>query len=148
MLIAYAKGARTFERHIDIDADGIAVSPYCSKPDQVDAWFKAFHKAKEMCGAPGTQKRMPPVKEIQYLDSLVRGVYLREDFPEGHVLNDEDVYLAMPLLQGQLSCRELMRGEILLHAARQRPHQDRRHRQPVRADSFAQEDDLQSRPRG
>ena len=116
MLVAYAKGARTFERHIDIDADCVAVSPYCSKPEQVDAWFKAFHKAKELCGAPGTQKRMPPLKEIQYLDSLVRGVYVRENLPEGHVLGDEDVYLAVPLLQGQISCRELMRGEVLLHA--------------------------------
>jgi sialic acid synthase SpsE len=115
MLIAYAKGARSFERHIDIEADGIPVSQYCSKPEQADAWFKAFHKAKEMCGAPGTQKRMPPVKEIQYLDSLVRGVYARRDLPEGHILQDEDVYLAIPLLQGQISCRELMRGEVLLH---------------------------------
>ena len=32
MLIAYAKGARTFERHIDIEADGVPVSPYCSLP--------------------------------------------------------------------------------------------------------------------
>jgi len=114
MLIAYAKGARTFERHIDIDADGIAVSPYCSLPAQVDAWFKAFRKAKEMCGAPGTQKRIPPTKETQYLDSLVRGVYASRDLPEGHVLADEDVYLAIPLLQGQISCRELMWGEVVM----------------------------------
>lgn len=119
MLIAYAKGARTFERHIDIDADGIAVSPYCSLPAQVDTWFKAFHKAKEMCGAPGSQKRLPPTKEIEYLDSLVRGVYAKRDLPEGHVLADEDVYLAVPLLQGQISCRELMRGEVLRSPLRQ-----------------------------
>ncbi len=119
MLIAYAKGARTFERHIDIEADGIPVSPYCSKPEQVDAWFKAFHKAKEMCGAPGSQKRMPPIKETQYLDSLVRGVYARRDLPEGHILTDEDVYLAIPLQRGQISCRELMRGELLLKPVRQ-----------------------------
>jgi sialic acid synthase SpsE len=116
MLIAYAKGARTFERHIDIEADGIAVSSYCSLPAQADTWFRAFHKAKEMCGAPGSQKRLSPAKEIQYLDSLVRGVYARRDLPEGHVLEDEDVYLAVPLLQGQISCRELMRGEVLTHA--------------------------------
>jgi N-acetylneuraminate synthase len=114
MLIAYAKGARTFERHIDIEEDGAKLSPYCSTPEQTDTWFKAFHKAKEMCGAPGTQKRMPPQKEIQYLDSLVRGVYSQRDLPEGHILSDEDVYLAIPLLQGQISCRELMRGEVLL----------------------------------
>ena len=114
MLMAYAKGARTFERHVDIDSDGVKVSPYCSLPDQVDEWFKAFHKAKAMCGAPGTQRRLLPRKEVEYLDALVRGVYAKEDLPEGHILGDEDVYLAIPLQKGQISCRELMRGEILL----------------------------------
>jgi sialic acid synthase SpsE len=114
MLISYAKGARTWERHIDINSDGVVVTPYCSLPHQIDEWFKAFHKVKEMCGAPGTQKRMPPKKEIEYLDALVRGVYAKEDLPEGHLLTDDDVYLAIPLQKGQLSCRELMKGEMLL----------------------------------
>ncbi len=114
IMMAYAKGARTFERHIDTATDGIQVTPYCSLPEQIDTWFKAFKKAKEMCGAPGTQKRMPPQKEISYLDSLVRGVYARRDLPAGHALTDDDVYLAIPLQKGQISCRELMRGEVLL----------------------------------
>jgi len=114
MLIAYAKGARMFERHIDIEADGVKVSPYCSLPHQVDEWFKAFHKAKEMCGAPGTQKRIPPKREVEYLDALVRGVYAKDDLPEGHCLTDKDIYLAIPLQKGQLSCRELMSGEKML----------------------------------
>ena len=116
MLMAYAKGARTFERHIDIQTDGMTVSPYCSVPEQVDTWFKAFHRAKRMCGPRGTQKRMPPQKEISYLDSLVRGVYAKHDLPAGHVLQDADVYLAVPLQQGQISCRELMRGEVIRKA--------------------------------
>jgi sialic acid synthase SpsE len=116
MLIAYAKGARTFERHIDIQSDGMTVSPYCSLPEQVDTWFKAFHRAKRMCGAPGTQKRIPSKKETDYLDSLVRGVYARHDLPVGHILRDDDVYLAIPLQKGQISCRELMRGEVILQA--------------------------------
>ncbi len=114
LLIAYAKGARTFERHIDINADGIAVSDYCSLPEQIDTWFKAWHKAVEMCGAPGTRKRLPNKREIDYLDQLVRGVYARHDLPAGHSLTDEDVYLAVPLQKGQISCRELMSGEVLL----------------------------------
>jgi sialic acid synthase SpsE len=114
VLIAYAKGARMFERHIDIQTDGVKVSPYCSLPHQIDEWFKAFQKAKEMCGAPGTQKRIPPKKETEYLDALVRGVYAKNDLPEGHCLVEDDVYLAIPLQKGQLSCRELMRGEMLL----------------------------------
>jgi len=116
ILIAYAKGARTFERHIDIEADGIEVSPYCSRPEQVDLWFKAFKRAKAMCGTPGTQKRIPPEKEIRYLDNLVRGVYARRDLPEGHPITEEDVYLAIPLQKGQLSCRELFWGEPLIKA--------------------------------
>jgi sialic acid synthase SpsE len=116
MLMAYAKGARTFERHVDIQTEGMTVSPYCSVPEQVDTWFKAFQRAKRMCGAPGTQKRLPPQKEISYLDSLVRGVYAKRGLPVGHVLDDADIYLAIPLQQGQISCRELMRGEVVLKA--------------------------------
>jgi N-acetylneuraminate synthase len=119
MLIAYAKGARTFERHIDIDDDGVKVSPYCSLPDQVDQWFKAYHKAKSMCGASGNQRRLQLPREIEYLDTLLRGVYAKHDLPEGHVLGDDDVYLAIPLQRGQISCRELMRGEVLLRPLQQ-----------------------------
>jgi sialic acid synthase SpsE len=120
VMMAYAKGARTFERHIDIDLNGVPVSPYCSLPAQVDAWFKAFNKAVEMCGAPGTQKRIPGKQEIQYLDALVRGVYAKRDLPKGYKLNHatmlDDIYTAIPLQKGQISCRELMSGEVLLSA--------------------------------
>ncbi len=67
-----------------------------------------------MCGAPGTQRRLLPRKEVEYLDALVRGVYGKTDLPEGHILSDDDVYLAIPLQKGQISCRELMRGGVLL----------------------------------
>jgi N-acetylneuraminate synthase len=116
MMMAYAKGARTFERHIDIEADGIPVSSYCTLPEQCDTWFKSFHKAKEMCGGSGTDKRIPSTAEVEYLDALVRGVYVKRDLPTGHQLTDDDVYLAIPLLKGQLSCRELIAGEALAQA--------------------------------
>jgi len=119
MLIAYAKGARTFERHIDVELDGVKVSPYCSLPQQVDEWFKAFHRASRMCGAPGTQKRLPPEKEIKYLDSLVRGVYAKRSLKAGEALTEEGIYLAIPLLKGQLSCRELMHGETMASDCRE-----------------------------
>jgi N-acetylneuraminate synthase len=117
MLISYAKGAGVFERHVDIDDGTQKVSPYCSKPEQIDVWFKAYAKAVEMCGASGEHKRIPPEPEIKYLDGLVRGVYAKRDLKKGEVLNhdtiEEDVYLAIPLQKGQLSCRELITGEVL-----------------------------------
>ena len=108
VMIAYAKGARTFERHVDIRTDDKPFSPYCSTPEQVAQWFQAFNKAKEMCGYPGTERAVPPKKEVEYLDALVRGVYARRDLPAGHVLTPDDYYLAIPLQKGQLSCRELL----------------------------------------
>jgi N-acetylneuraminate synthase len=117
MLIAYAKGARMFERHIDIVGDGVEISPYCSQPHQIDTWFRTFNKAKEMCGVPGFERRRVPRKEIEYLDQLVRGVYAKRDLPKGHVLHHsgmgDDFYLAIPLQKGQLSCREIMNGQVL-----------------------------------
>ena len=114
LVIAYAKGARTFERHIDIEADGIKVSPYCSLPHQTDTWFKTFRKARTMCGSPGTMKRRCPPEEIKYLDSLVRGVYAARDLKQGQALKEGDLYLAIPLQKGQVSCREIMWGQAML----------------------------------
>ncbi len=114
LMLAYAKGARTFERHIDIKTEDRPFAPYCSTPEQVDQWFRAFKKAKEMCGQPGTSRRQLPEKEIQYLDGLVRGIYARRALPAGHVLKEDDYYLAIPLQKGQLSCRELVAENILV----------------------------------
>ncbi len=110
MYIAYAKGVRLFERHIDINTDGFEISKYSSLPSQIDAWFKAFHKARLMCGTARDTRRIPIEKETSYLDSYVRGVYASRDINVGTTLAEEDIYLAIPLQKGQLSTRELMLG--------------------------------------
>lgn len=111
--LACAMGAQTFERHVDIEGDEYEVSPYCSLPHQIDQWFKAYKKAAEMCGAGSMKKRMPLQKEVQYLDKLVRGVYSRHDLKKGDKLGGAEVYLAIPLQKGQISCREWMNGEVV-----------------------------------
>ena len=120
MLISYGKGARTWERHIDINYEGVPVSNYCTLPEQADVWFKAFHKAMEMCGGTSDTRRVISIKEIEYLDALVRGAYAKKDIEPGYELNadnfSKDFYLAVPLLKGQLSCREVMNGEKLTKA--------------------------------
>jgi N-acetylneuraminate synthase len=134
MLISYAKGARLWERHVDIDADGRGVSAYCSLPHQIDAWFKAFKKAEEMCGGSGEMKRLPSRREVEYLDALVRGVYAKRALPKGHEFHhasmDQDFYLAIPLQKGQLSCREIMAGQVTS--------------QPIAADAPVRIDDVES----
>lgn len=122
MFISYAKGARTWERHVDIDYQGVPVSPYCSLPEQVDTWFKAFRDAEKMCGDSSTKRRVLPKEEIEYLNALVRGVYARRDIPAGYVFEkdsfEKNFYMAIPLLKGQLSAREVLNGEVLMRDLR------------------------------
>lgn len=113
MYIAYAKGVRTVERHIDVDFEGVAVSPYCSLPEDVDLMFKAYKMAKKKCGGSGTCKNIPSESEIQYLDALVRGVYAKGNLKKGEKITRDNTYLAIPLQKGQISCREIKYDEIM-----------------------------------
>jgi sialic acid synthase SpsE len=110
--IAYAKGARTFERHIDINTDGFTVAAYSSLPEQLDTWYKAFHKAVEFCGTASSERKLPLSKETAYLDTYIRGVYAKRDLKPGQLITEDDIYLAIPLQKGQISCRELMLGRF------------------------------------
>jgi N-acetylneuraminate synthase len=118
MMISYGKGARSWERHIDVDWENESTAKYNSLPNQVDDWFKAFHKAKEMCGGVSHQRREITKDETKYLDALVRGIYSKTDLDEGTIINHENFgkyfYLAIPLVKGQLSCREIFDGETIM----------------------------------
>lgn len=137
--IAYGKGARTFERHIDHNDDGFEVSKYSSLPGQIDTWFKAWHKAREMCGGSSEVRRNFIQREIDYLDSYVRGVYAKHDLVAGQTLTDDCIYLAIPLLKGQVSSRELMLGQfghkLLRDVSRDSPILVRDFEGPYSADS-------------
>ena len=117
MAISLALGARTWERHIDIDADGITVSPYCTLPEQADEWFSSYRKSLEMLGNSEKSRRTISREETEYLDALVRGIYVRRPLKRGYVFDkssfDNDLYLAVPLQKGQLSTREMINGLVL-----------------------------------
>jgi sialic acid synthase SpsE len=114
MYLSYGLGARTWERHVDIERDGVPVSPYCTLPEQAHQWFSAYNKSIEMFGNSETQRRVVSTQEAEYLNALVRGVYAARDLPAGYAFSKEsfteDVYLAVPLQKGQLSTREILNG--------------------------------------
>jgi N-acetylneuraminate synthase len=113
MLISYAKGARTWEKHIDIITDGLQISEYSATPHQIDKWFSAYHLVREMCGMIGDDRYIPTEKELSWLDNYTRGVYLNKDMKKGSKITRNDIYLAIPILKGQISCRELILNDDL-----------------------------------
>lgn len=100
MLISYGKGARTWERHIDIPYSATdeqkEVSPYCSLPHQIDIWFKAYRTAVDMCGGSSDNRRNIDIKESEYLTALHRGFYLKRDIKAGDAIQLSDLYSAIP----------------------------------------------------
>jgi N-acetylneuraminate synthase len=121
MLISYAKGARTWERHIDIpyppNHEQKEVSSYCSLPHQIDEWFKAFNKAVSMCGNSLEDRRVIDDKESTYLESLYRGLYLKQDLKKGSKILISNLYSAIPYQKdiGHISSRDYFDGEFILN---------------------------------
>lgn len=119
MYISYAKGVRTWERHIDIPYptghEQKEVSPYCSLPHQIDEWFKAFNRAVIMCGTSIDERRVIDDKEANYLYSLYRGLYLKKDVKKGGIIKIDDLYSAIPYQKeiGQLSSRDFIEKDTI-----------------------------------
>jgi N-acetylneuraminate synthase len=98
--VAYSLGARLFERHVDVKAEGMTMNAYSSTPEQISKWINA---CKETTLSHGSEYRSPPdIKEIESLNSLKRGVYAKRKIKKGKSLKREDVFFAMPLQKGQL----------------------------------------------
>jgi N-acetylneuraminate synthase len=102
--LAYAKGARMFERHIGINNERYKLNGYSSDPEQTEKWIDAYFEAKESCGS----QNRPPVslEEKESLGSLFRGVYAKKVIKKGEKLTKENVFFAMPLLDGKLSSND------------------------------------------
>ena len=52
-------------------------------------------------------------EELEYLDKLVRGVYFKESMQSNSIVTLEDVYYAIPKLEGQISCQEFRENMII-----------------------------------
>lgn len=103
--IAVAKGARILERHVGVTTDTVKLNAYSMNPDQTDRWVKASLQALRIGGAHGDEKRIEQV-EVDSLQSLRRGTFVKGPVRKGEVLTADKVYFAMPCADGQTSSSE------------------------------------------
>jgi sialic acid synthase SpsE len=99
--LAYAKGARIFEKHVGVPTDKIKLNAYSANPEQLNAWLNAYHEAVVACGFGG--EREIPEDEKNDLESLVRGVFVKKSVAGGVAIQRGDVFFAFPIQAGQLS---------------------------------------------
>ena len=106
--IAYALGARMFERHVGLSTDQYPLNGYSSTPEQVDQWITAYQRAVEACG--GDQRAPASLEERDSLKSLMRGVWAKSSIQKGQVILPDSVEFAMPLQERQLGCVQWGQG--------------------------------------
>lgn len=104
IMLALAKGATVFEKHVGLPTDRYALNAYSASPAQIVPWLEAGRRALRMLG--GATRYVPTAAEREGLLALKRGVFVRRDLPAGHVLTSDDVYFAFPPQPGQVTAND------------------------------------------
>lgn len=116
IMLAYAKGARMFERHVGLIAGDVhKLNDYSATPEQLRRWLEAYRKAQALCGDAGQRPAHSQI-ELDSLAALGRGVYARDPLEAGQTLDRSMVFFAMPLQPGQLTSGAFKDGIVAQRA--------------------------------
>lgn len=112
-MLAIAKGAKILERHVGLPTETISLNAYSMNPEQADRWVESALRAKKICTTKKENDKYVSQDELDSLRSLMRGVYARRDIREGEILEETDVFFAMPCQEGQLTSGEFKPGMVV-----------------------------------
>lgn len=128
-MMAIAKGAKLLERHVGLPTETIKLNAYSMTPGQAAKWVSSVLEAKEICSMKKETERYISQEEIDSLNSLMRGVYLKHDVEEGQELKREDVFFAMPNHDRQMTSGEFYEGVVASRAYKE--NEELHERKPV-----------------
>jgi sialic acid synthase SpsE/quercetin dioxygenase-like cupin family protein len=104
--IAIAKGATIFEKHVGVPTADIHLNAYSATPAQIQLWLKAAQEAVIMCGMSGRRSGFTEEEQAS-LYALRRGVFARRPIKQGEKISIEDVFLAIPVFDNQVTANDL-----------------------------------------
>jgi N-acetylneuraminate synthase len=121
--LAYAKGARIFEKHVGLPTETIKLNAYSANPTETRAWVRSIKLAEAACG-DYLPERLISLKEQEDLKSLERAVFAKGAIKAGQSLKRDDVFFAMPTLsdddlrsgdfrEGMIADRDYTAGQVL-----------------------------------
>jgi sialic acid synthase SpsE/mannose-6-phosphate isomerase-like protein (cupin superfamily) len=100
--LALAKGAHILERHVGLEAEGMAVNAYSSQEAELKAWATRLHEAVAMMSGMDDRNWVNEV-ELDSVRALRRGVYAKHDLSTGTEIDGDDIFLAIPVLEDQIT---------------------------------------------
>ncbi len=101
VMMAIAKGATLFEKHVGVPTPAYPLNGYSANPAQVRLWLAAARRALGMAGVEN-QRHGFSAAELKTLGDLRRAVFAKRDLEAGGVLRREDIFLSIPGEPGQL----------------------------------------------
>lgn len=107
VLIAIAKGATIFEKHVGLKNKKYGINDYSATPEMVEKWLAAAEMGYSALGKFDQERKNFSSKEIADLRILHRGAYAKINIKKGTLLDKKNIYLAMPNIKGQLVAKEI-----------------------------------------
>lgn len=105
VMLALAKGATIFEKHVGLPTDKYPLNAYSASPEQINAWLAAMQNALLLCGEGDTRHPENPDEKAS-LKSLRRGIFAKRPIQAGETIQREDLYFAFPSEDGQYTAND------------------------------------------
>lgn len=135
VMLAVAKGATIFEKHVGVPTEKYPLNAYSANPAQIRAWLAAAQRAFAMCGVVGRRHEFSEI-ERKTLGDLHRAVFAKRELAPGEVIRSEDVFFSIPGGEGQLVANNFSKyrefrvkdaipalGAVLLENVNEKDHQ-------------------------
>jgi len=102
VLMAAAKGAKIFEKHIGLPTETYPINKYSVTPEQFERWIEALTLAITVCGH-GSGRTPIDKTEQDSLVSLRRGIFANRRIKKGETISEKDIYFAFPPSSSQFT---------------------------------------------
>ena len=109
--LAYACGARMFEKHINIKSKKYSINKYSIEPTQYNFWLKEILNSEKMLG---NSKKIINKDELITLDKLKRGMFAKRKIKANETISSDNTYFAFPKIGNQLSSGNINRKVKLI----------------------------------
>ena len=119
--LALAKGAQIMERHIGLEAEGMAVNNYSSQTAELKDWATSLLEASSMLAGMDDVEYYNQA-ERDSVRALRRGVYAKSALTAGQEIGDDSVSFQIPVFDSQLTANEWSKLERKQAVADIEPH--------------------------
>ncbi|WP_334158419.1 N-acetylneuraminate synthase family protein [Oryzomicrobium sp.] len=104
VMLALAKGALVFEKHVGLPSERYPLNTYSATPEQIRQWLTAAQCAQAMCGSEAWPTAT--ATELESLRSLRRGVFLTRDIAAGERIDTDSICFAFPPSPQQITAND------------------------------------------